>query len=84
MIFHTSNLHLLDSVGQGNIMCERVTMPHQLCWDGQEVGTALLYRNGSHVAGLTNMVDKSISKLVSLHIAVLLVPKTAVIVIYLC
>ena len=24
MIFHTSNLHLLDSVGQGNIMCEHV------------------------------------------------------------
>ena len=22
MIFHTSNLHLLDSVGQGKIMCE--------------------------------------------------------------
>ena len=24
MIFHTSNLHLLDSVGQGKKMCEQV------------------------------------------------------------
>ena len=49
-----------------------------------EVGTALLYQKGSQVAGLINMVDKSISKIVSLHIAVLLVPKTAMIVIDLC
>ena len=24
MIFHTSNIHLLDSVGQGKLMCEHV------------------------------------------------------------
>ena len=47
------------------------TRPHQLCWDDQEMGTALLYRKGSQLAGLVNMVDKSISKTVSLHIAVL-------------
>ena len=46
--------------------------------------TALLYRKGSQVAGLINMLDKSISKIVSLHIDVLLVPKTAMIVIDMC
>ena len=35
------------------------------------MGVALLYKKGSQLAGLINIVDKSISKTVSLHIAVL-------------
>ena len=37
------------------------------------LGTAILCKKGSQVAGLINVVDNSISKIVSLHIAVLVI-----------
>ena len=55
------------------------TKPYQLCWDDHEMAIALLCKKGSQVAGLINMVDKSISKIVS-HIAVLLVSNSLLLV----
>ena len=90
MKFHTSNLHLLDSVGQGKKMCghvccmlERQAYMH---FGQYQASSAVLGwpGKGGQLACLINMVDVSISKIVCLHIAVLLVPKMAMIVIDLC
>ena len=55
------------------VQCFLTNKTHQLCWVDQEIGTAILCKKGSQVAGLINVVDNSISKIVSLHIAVLVI-----------